>query len=232
MKRGVVSDEEEDQTCPVCYETLTKVPSLEGRGRGDSNTSCFPCGHTICSRCDDQLNKRGFHTCPICRTVRDGWDQQSANLARDFARIQEQSQESGNSLQYLGSRMINGSNNSRYEVIFLSNEAEGTPFGPIQRAIDTLINGSASSIESQHRREHNSEGDEETNNSNNEDGVDGAVQDVSDVQEEGNVRGRSRRHVIEDAILPVGLRNLIHSLRSPQPLSEFMQARSNALAPR
>ena len=148
MKRSSeLRDDESNKAreCPVCMESFTELASggERDRQRAALNPVCFPCGHTVCSRCDDQLKARGFHRCPLCRTVREGMSEASADLARQFSALQDQSEEGG-TLQFLGAGTLQR-NNSNYQVVFLSNQSEGSPFGPINDAIQNVLQRSAPS---------------------------------------------------------------------------------------
>jgi hypothetical protein len=48
----------------------------------------FPCGHSICSDCNDKMLERRFLSCPTCRTPREGVSQQQVEAANQ-ARAEE-----------------------------------------------------------------------------------------------------------------------------------------------
>ena len=68
---GGASDE-----CPVC---ITAFKDCEGGTEGARVT--FPCGHAVCGACDDRMRRRGFHSCPMCRTPREGFSEGQVALA-------------------------------------------------------------------------------------------------------------------------------------------------------
>ena len=242
MKR-TVGEMEEERECPVCYEKLTQSSGSSG-GPG---VWSFPCGHCICTRCDQQLRLRGFHECPMCRTLRQGMTRDRANLARETAQMIERSQEQGNHLQYLGSSEIVASNRNRYQIVFLSNQAEGNPFGPITQAIHHALNvnlpNTLPEVEGGQTEgeDHGAQGHEEEQVEDHVEEPDDAVGAVGvlDAVEDPDAetirrrdRGRSSRRALDESLLPPGLRNLIESLRTTQNLSSFMDLRRAALANR
>lgn len=60
--------------CSVCLEPI-----------GADNPVVWPCGHRICATCDARMRSHQLHTCPTCRTPREGYTVQSARdaLQRD-----------------------------------------------------------------------------------------------------------------------------------------------------
>ena len=238
MKRSSESRDDESnkaRECPVCMESFTELASGgEGdRQRVQPSPVCFPCGHSVCSRCDDQLKARGFHRCPLCRTVREGMSEESADLARQFSALQDQS-EGGGSLQFLGAGTLQRNNNN-YQVVFLSNQAEGSPFGPINDAIQNVLQRSASSASrstpSQRRNERRSfprydeEGETDA-------GEGRPEEELNEDEENTQSSAGQERRVIDESVLPIGLRNLLHSLRSNHSLERFMELRRASLATR
>lgn len=244
MKRTVSEVEEEEREeereCPVCYDKLTQS-SGSGGGLG---VCSFPCGHCICTRCDQQLRLRGFHECPMCRTLRHGMTRDRANLARETAQMIERSQEQGNQLQYLGSSEIVAANSNRYQIVFLSNGAQGSPFGPIQQAIhhalnvnlpNTLPEVEGGQTEGEYHGEQRHEEEQVEDHVEEPDDAVGAV-DAAEGPDAARIRRRNRfqssRRALDESILPPGLRNLIEALRTTQSLSSFMDLRRAALANR
>lgn len=66
----------DDDDCPVCFAAL----GSDGARTEDARVR-FPCGHSVCRACDDRMQRRGFHSCPICRTPREGFSQGEVDLA-------------------------------------------------------------------------------------------------------------------------------------------------------
>ena len=58
---AVSNEDEEDTSCPVCYESLP--PSV-------STVSCSVCKHVVCDECDTMLKHAGHWQCPVCRAPR------------------------------------------------------------------------------------------------------------------------------------------------------------------
>ena len=60
--------------CSVCLEPI-----------GADNPVVWPCGHRICAACDARMRSHQLHTCPTCRTPREGYTVESARdaLQRD-----------------------------------------------------------------------------------------------------------------------------------------------------
>ena len=56
--------------CSVCLEPI-----------GAENPAVWPCGHRICAACDARMRSHQLHTCPTCRTPRDGYTAESARAA-------------------------------------------------------------------------------------------------------------------------------------------------------
>ncbi|CBY42660.1 unnamed protein product [Oikopleura dioica] len=45
-----------EENCPICLETLNPT-----------STTDFPCSHSFCAGCYDQMTSNGMKTCPVCR---------------------------------------------------------------------------------------------------------------------------------------------------------------------
>ena len=56
--------------CSVCLEPI-----------GADNPVVWPCGHRICAACDARMRAHQLHTCPTCRTPREGHTVESARRA-------------------------------------------------------------------------------------------------------------------------------------------------------
>lgn len=114
--RGGASEREE-RTCPVCMEH-TK-----------NNWFSFPCGHSVCVECDDEMRARRFLSCPTCRTPREGVSQRQVEAANQ-ARVDVHAREDGawdDQLPSVG----------RYgPTVFFPDESGGAnPFGALALAI-------------------------------------------------------------------------------------------------
>jgi len=73
--RAAGDEEEEEDECPVCMTGYTCGTRTE-RAR-----VAFPCGHSVCRTCDANMRRRNFHSCPTCRTPREGFSQTQVDLA-------------------------------------------------------------------------------------------------------------------------------------------------------
>ncbi|MAQ22653.1 MAG: hypothetical protein CMK83_00380 [Pseudomonadales bacterium] len=58
--------------CCVCLEPINS-----------DNPVVWPCGHRICAACDARMRAHQLHTCPTCRTPREGYTTESARNARE-----------------------------------------------------------------------------------------------------------------------------------------------------
>lgn len=65
-------DETGDE-CPVCMTAFGD--------RTEDTRSTFPCGHAVCSTCDSRMMCRDLHSCPLCRTPRDGFSRDEVERA-------------------------------------------------------------------------------------------------------------------------------------------------------
>ena len=67
----------EGDSCPVCLDLLVTEHNF-----------VFPCGHKVCSDCEDRLTARRFLSCPTCRTPREGVTPSEVDAA-NHARVNE-----------------------------------------------------------------------------------------------------------------------------------------------
>ena len=67
--RGGSGTHDEERGCPVCME-----PTKD-------DWFAFPCGHSICSECNDKMLERQYLSCPTCRTPREGVSPQQVEAA-------------------------------------------------------------------------------------------------------------------------------------------------------
>ena len=61
--------------CPVCLVAFTHGERTE-RAR-----VVFPCSHAVCRTCDARMQERSYHSCPLCRTPREGYSQTEVDQA-------------------------------------------------------------------------------------------------------------------------------------------------------
>ena len=67
--------EPSEPECPVC------LAAIERGGRTEDARVVFPCGHAVCRACDAKMRERDFHSCPLCRTPREGYSQTEVDQA-------------------------------------------------------------------------------------------------------------------------------------------------------
>ena len=127
--RGRTEQEEEDDDstpkCPVCFHPYG--------AEAEHQQYCFPCGHAVCAGCDARMRQRSFHTCPTCRTPREGVTQAQADLAAQSRVLTDQARERAEELGVPPGMAPNASgvvehNGNQYEILFFASEAEGDPF--------------------------------------------------------------------------------------------------------
>ena len=125
--RAEAEEEDDDSTpkCPVCFHPYG--------AEAEHQQYCFPCGHAVCAACDARMRQRGFHTCPTCRTPREGVTQAQADLAAQSRVLTDQARERAQELGVPPGATPNVSgvvehNGNQYEVLFFASEAEGDPF--------------------------------------------------------------------------------------------------------
>lgn len=85
----------------------------------------FPCGHSICTECNDKMLARRFLSCPTCRTPREGVSQHQVDAAN---RSRAQEDDEASPVVRLAS------------TIFFPDESGGAnPFGPLAQAMGSPI---------------------------------------------------------------------------------------------
>ena len=82
-ERDRIAEPEAHDECPVCFMPYTRGLRTE-RAR-----SVFPCGHAVCRACDANMMRRNFHSCPTCRTPREGFSQEEVDLAAHARAVQD-----------------------------------------------------------------------------------------------------------------------------------------------
>lgn len=60
---AAASSEDEEDTCPVCYESF----SLRALTCCAAPVPCEVCKHAVCGECDTMLAQAGHERCPMCR---------------------------------------------------------------------------------------------------------------------------------------------------------------------
>lgn len=128
--------------CPVCMGEVT-----------EDDVAAFPCGHVVCRGCDARLLETGHLRCPTCRTVRSGWTESEANLAATTRSLQgTYGDDDDNDNHDYGAGIGSTRRVSAFEiprsngratthVLFFSNEANGSPFGPLVELSDLVAHG-------------------------------------------------------------------------------------------
>lgn len=147
--------------CPVCLEPFqpaqcgsnsgdrTEARSRTARRRSIGRFS-FPCGHGICTGCNERMLQRNNLVCPLCRTPRAGVSAAEAARAAEFQTVIDRQHEAdeprngdGDPFQSavadgVGVGGIVQRAGRRYEVIFFVNQATGDPAEPLDSAAQRL----------------------------------------------------------------------------------------------
>ena len=116
---GGSESENAQAQCPVCLS------------EEHTETSYFPCGHSVCTSCNATLLQRGFLSCPTCRTPRYGVSQAAVEHANQQRALQNQGQENGGADMAVG--MTVSQVRERYRVLFFPDESQGSPFATLGR---------------------------------------------------------------------------------------------------
>lgn len=141
-------DQDEDE-CPVCMTAYGRSARTE-RAR-----VVFPCGHAVCRACDGNMRTRGFHSCPTCRTPREGFSQAQVDLAAQARTLADAEADGegpqltawavhvdGNQgafeafLQSHGEPLARprGGVGNGWQIMFFPNESQGDPFAALRLA--------------------------------------------------------------------------------------------------
>lgn len=180
-------ERDEELACPVCMEH-TK-----------NNWFSFPCGHSICEECNNQMLARRFLSCPTCRTPREGVSQRqvdAANQARaDWHAREDNAWDDQMPVARFGPTM------------FFPDESGGAnPFGVLTRAIGSPL--SEPSVPP-----HDPEDDDE------------ALAQVLQAEEMVGVHLPLTRTTSARTSVHGPMRELVDRLLSPAPISEFLAQR-------
>ena len=71
---AVSNTDEEDTSCPVCYESFPPAVPCK-------DAVCTVCKHAVCCECDTMLRQAGHVRCPLCRAPRQGEPPLPAHMA-------------------------------------------------------------------------------------------------------------------------------------------------------
>lgn len=114
-----------ERSCPVC---------LEAAALTEHDWFCFPCGHGVCLKCNEQMVARSFLFCPTCRTPREGVNQQQVQAANQLRADADAFRDNSWEENVVP-------NARRYEAtVFFRDESGGAnPFGPLSQAIGAPI---------------------------------------------------------------------------------------------
>lgn len=118
-RRGRSEGENAQLSCPVCFDDDV------------TESSYFPCGHSVCAACNASLLRRGFLACPTCRTPRDGVSQAAVEHANQERVRQNDEDERGNAGTGIGMTISHAG--ERYRILFFPDESQGSPFGTLGR---------------------------------------------------------------------------------------------------
>ena len=138
--------------CPVCLNSFGVATRTEG------SKVRFPCGHVVCKICDSRMQQRNFHSCPLCRTPREGFTHDDVNRASRARALGDAERDSGHApffrltlesggpsaFQRFGESQGYGASAqtvSSWSVILLPNQATGDPFRVLRTnvAIDAAV---------------------------------------------------------------------------------------------
>ena len=163
---------------------------------------CFPCGHGICVKCNEQMIARRFLACPTCRTPREGVSEQQVQAANQ-ARVDMDTFRDGD---WEENHVPNA---GRYEAtVFFPDESGGAnPFGPLSQAIGAPIRVPFALA---HAPE---DGDE-------------ALAQVLQAQEMVGVHLPQTQTTSARTVVSGPMRDLVDRLLSPAPISEFLAHRA------
>ena len=181
-----------ERSCPVCMEG----PPTE------QDWFCFPCGHGICVKCNEQMIARRFLACPTCRTPREGVSEhqvQAANQARADGDAFRDGDWGENSIPNAGWQEA---------TVFFPDESGGAnPFGPLLQAMGAPVRTPFALI--------HTPGDD-----------DEALAQVLQAQEMVGVHLPQTQTTSARTVVSGPMRDLVDRLLSPAPISEFLAHRA------
>lgn len=130
-----------DEDCPICLNPFGVATRTEG------SKVRFPCGHIVCRTCDNRMQQRNFHSCPLCRTPREGFTQNDVDRASQVRALGDaESEEDGQQQPFFALTIGSGGPSaferfgasqgygasaqrvSSWSVVLLPNQATGDPF--------------------------------------------------------------------------------------------------------
>jgi len=168
------------------------------------------------------MRNRGFHTCPTCRTPREGVTRAEADLAAQSRVLTDQARERAEELGVPPGVAPNASgvvehNGNQYEILFFASEAEGDPFD-VLRAVAPAARTSMLPTLARSRRFRIDDGD----HPNFQRPVD-ALAEEEEVEELNRTMRPQRQAVPAEAVELGGpLGALVHELVQPGELSTFL----------
>ena len=160
-----------------------------------NNRFSFPCGHGICTDCNDKMLARQFLACPTCRTPREGVSQRQVEMAN-------QSRADPNPFE----NDANGFNTAHASTIFFPDESGGAnPFNVLTERI-------GAPLYSPHFNNQPQDEDE-------------ALARVLQAEEDVGQRLPLQRTTSVRYAVHGPMRELVDRLLSPVPMSEFLAQR-------
>ena len=178
-------ERDEELACPVCMEH-TK-----------NHWFSFPCGHSICEDCNNQMLARRFLSCPTCRTPREGVSQRQVEAANQ-ARVDMHAHEDGweEDTPRVG----------RYgPIMFFPDESGGAnPFGVLTNAIGSPVSAPSAPMP---------------------ENEDEALAQILQAEEMVGVHLPLARATSVRTAVHGPMRDLVDRLLSPAPISEFLAQR-------
>ena len=136
-----------DNDCPVCMSSFGPATRTEG------SKVRFPCGHAVCHACDTRMQQRNFHSCPLCRTPREGYTQDDVDRASQVRALGD-AEGGGQPPSFwltigTGDATSATQRHASWSVILLPNQATGDPF----RVLRTVSSNVAHPLDHQNEDE-------------------------------------------------------------------------------
>lgn len=130
--------ESDEPECPVCLNPLEYGRELTRHNTRNGSRQLpvtWPCGHTVCGACDKRMIETNHYRCAVCRTLREGFSNEYADLAarvRTLADAAYDAQRDGGTGVGVGTQVQHGGR--QFQVIFFANQSVGDPFAALTQA--------------------------------------------------------------------------------------------------
>lgn len=133
---------EDPLECPVCFESLRPTSGVR-RTRGGRRAVLpvtWPCGHVVCNACDKRMKETNHHRCAVCRTLREGFTEEDAELASRVRVLSDAAHATlGTDGAGAGVGTVMRHGGRSYEVIFFANQSTGDPFEGLRAAAEAGV---------------------------------------------------------------------------------------------